>query len=138
MIQYELTEKDKELIRAAMETEKQNRDYGFHYRVVASALRAKDGKIYKGINIGKIHGSCAEFVAFGAAVADGQREFDTIVAVHSLAPNNIVTPCGNCRQLMMEYCPDIFVIVNDAFGKPVKVKAKDLLPFAYEEIIIGD
>ncbi len=138
MDKYELNGRDRELIQIALETEKQYHDYGFHYRVVACALRTRDGKIYKGINIGKIHSSCAEFIAFGSAVADGQREFDTIVAVHALAPNNIVTPCGNCRQLMMEYCPDIFVIINDENGKSVKVKAKDLIPFAYEEIIIGE
>lgn len=133
----ELNEKDQELISIAIETEKENHDYGIHYRVVAAALRCKDGKVYKGINVGKIHSSCAEFIAFGTAIADGQRAFDTIVAVHAEAKNNLVTPCGNCRQLMMEYCPDIFVIINDENGKPVKIKAKDLLPFAYEEIIIN-
>lgn len=133
---FQLTEKDRELIKTALRTEKENRDYDFHYRVVACALRCKDGKVYNGINIGKIHSSCAEFIAFGSAVADGQRNFDTIVAVHAEAKNNIVTPCGNCRQLMMEYCPDIFVIINDNDGNPAKVRARDLIPFAYEEIII--
>jgi len=136
MKMYDLTEKDKELIALAIKTEQENHDYGLHYRVVACALRYKDGKIYKGINIGKIHSSCAEFIAFGTAIADGQRDFDTVVAVHAEAKNNIVTPCGNCRQLMMEYCPDIMVVINDDNGKPIKIKAKDLLPFAYEEIII--
>ncbi|MDD4164051.1 MAG: cytidine deaminase [Eubacteriales bacterium] len=135
---YELSDKDKELIEAALEMEKQNHDYGLHYRVVACALRCGNGEVYRGINIGKIHNSCAEYVAFGAAISNGQREFDTIVAVHAEAKNNIVTPCGNCRQLMMEYCPDIFVIINDETGKPVKVRARELLPYAYEEIIIND
>lgn len=138
MKKIKLNEEDRKLILEALETEKANHDYVFHYRVVACALRCKEGKIYKGINIGKIHSSCAEYIAFGSAVADGQRDFDTIVAVHAQAQNNIVTPCGNCRQLMMEYCPDIKVIINDENGKPVKVKAKDLLPFAYEEIIIDN
>ncbi|PKM63069.1 MAG: cytidine deaminase [Firmicutes bacterium HGW-Firmicutes-21] len=137
MIKHELNEKDKELILTALKTEQENHDYGMHYRVVACALLCRDGKVYKGINIGKIHGSCAEFVAFGAAVADGQRNFDTVVAVHKEAVNNIVTPCGNCRQLMIEYCPDIMVIVNDEQGRAVKVRAKDLIPFAYEEIVIN-
>ena len=134
---YELTEKDMALIAEAVKTESQNHDYGFHYRVVACALRCTDGSVYKGINIGKIHGSCAEFIAMGSAVADGKRCFETIVAVHKEAVNNIVTPCGNCRQLMMEYCPDVMVIINNEQGEPVKVMAKHLLPHAYEEIIIN-
>ncbi len=137
MVKYDLTKEDKELIDTALLTEAENHDYGEHYRVVACALRCKDGEIYKGINVGKIHGSCAEFVALGAAIADGRRAFKTIVAVHREAKNNLVSPCGNCRQLMMEYCPDIMVIVNDEQGKAVKVRAKDLIPYAYEEVIIN-
>ena len=29
-----------------------------------------------------IHGSCAEYITIGIAIASGDREFDTIVAVH--------------------------------------------------------
>lgn len=41
-----------------------------------------------------------------------------------------IPPCGNCRQMLFEYCPDIKVIVNDEKGNFIKVKARDLLPFA--------
>lgn len=41
------------------------------------------------------------------------RSFDTIVAVHKDFPNKVIEPCGNCRQLLIEYCPDIKVILND-------------------------
>lgn len=138
MKKQELDKSDIMLIDEAVKIEKSNHDYGFHYRVVACAIRTKDGIIYKGINIGKIHGSCAEFIALGSAIAEGERDFETIVAVHSGAKNNIVTPCGNCRQLLMEYCPEIKVIINDENGRPVKVAAKDLLPFDYREIPVSD
>ena len=65
---------------------------------------------------------------------NGEREFDTIVAAHMKAPNNVVSPCGNCRQMLFEYCPDINVIVNDENGQLVKVTARELLPYAYVEI----
>ena len=72
-------------------------------------------------------------VAVGAAVTAGNRDFDTIVAVDlsPSAPNGVVSPCGNCRQMMFEYCPDMRVIVNDENGKLIKVSVRDLLPFAY-------
>ena len=53
-----------------------------------------------------------------------------IVAVHKDFPNKVITPCGNCRQLLIEYCPDIKVILNDYDNNLVKVGIKDLLPFA--------
>ena len=60
--------------------------------------------------------------------------FDTIVAVHEQHPHYVISPCGNCRQMLFEYCPDIMVIINDN-GNLFKVKARDLLPFAWEPII---
>ena len=70
----------------------------------------------------------------GIAISDGQREFDTIVAVHEKAKNGVLSPCGNCRQMLFEYCPNIKVIVNDDDGSLVKVKAADLLPFAWQPV----
>ena len=71
----------------------------------------------------------------GIAVSQGERDFDTIVAVHEKAANSVISPCGNCRQMLFEYCPDIKVIVNDENGNLIKVKARDLLPFAWEAVI---
>ena len=72
----------------------------------------------------------------GMAVSAGEREFDTIVAVHEKHRNGVISPCGNCRQMLYQYCPDILVIVNDEEGKLVKVSARDLLPFAWERVVV--
>ena len=64
------------------------------------------GVKYKGINCDGIHGTCAEYVAIGSAIADGQKQFDTIVAVHDHVKNFVIPPCGNCRQMLFEYCSD--------------------------------
>ena len=71
----------------------------------------------------------------GIAISNGEREFDTIVAVHDKALNCVIPPCGNCRQMLFEYCPEIKVIVNDEDGSLIKVTAKDLLPFAWQPIV---
>ena len=131
---YEITNEDRELIKKALNTLDENFDEGIYYHTVGAAVRCKNGNIYTGVNCNGIHGSCAEYIAIGTAISSGEREFDTIVAVHDKAANNVVSPCGNCRQMMFEYCPDIKVIVNDDEGKLIKVGIRDLLPFAYCEI----
>lgn len=130
-----LTDVDRALIDTALETLKNNFDDGIYNHTVGCAIRCKNGKVYTGVNCDGIHGSCAEYITIGAAISAGEREFDTIVAVHDKALNFVVSPCGNCRQMMYEYCPDIKVIVNDENGNLIAVKAKDLLPFAWQPII---
>ena len=68
------------------------------------------------------------------AISAGEKDFDTIVAVHDNAPNFLVPPCGNCRQLLIEYCPNIQVILNDENNNVVKADIKDLLPLAWKPV----
>ncbi len=133
---YEITEQDKELIKIALKTLENNFDDGIYNHTVGAAIRCKNGKVYSGVNCDGIHGSCAEYITMGTAISSGEREFDTIVAVRDKAPNYLVTPCGNCRQMLIEYCPDIKVILNDNNNQMVKVDIKDLLPFAWKPIIV--
>ena len=134
MERYALTERDRELIAAGLEVLERNFDDGVYNHTVGCALLCKSGKVYAGVNCDGIHGSCAEYVTVGMAISAGERDFDTIVAVHDKAPNCVVSPCGNCRQMMLEYCPEVKVIVNDEQGNLIKVCARDLLPFAWQRI----
>ena len=135
MKKYDITNTDRELIEIALKCLNDNFDDGVYNHTVGCALLCKNGEIYKGVNCDGIHGSCAEYITMGIAISNGEREFDTIVAVHDKAPNCVVSPCGNCRQMLFEYCPDIKVIVNDENGNLTKVTAKDLLPFAWQPVI---
>lgn len=135
MTYYEITSEDKELIKIALETLEKNFDDGVYHHTVGAAIRCKNGKVYTGVNCDGIHGSCAEYIAMGIAISAGERDFDTIVAVHEKAPNGLVAPCGNCRQMLFEYCPDIKVILNDDNGNMIKVVASDLLPFAWKPVV---
>ena len=135
MKKYDITESDRNLIEIALKCLNDNFDDGVYNHTVGCALLCKNGEIYKGVNCDGIHGSCAEYITVGIAISNGEREFDTIVAVHDKAPNCVVSPCGNCRQMLFEYCPDIKVIINDENGNLTKVTAKDLLPFAWHTVI---
>ena len=135
MTKYPLNETDEKLIPLALEVLEKNFDDGVYNHTVGCALLCKNGKVYTGVNCDGIHGSCAEYITMGIAISAGQREFETIVAVHDKADKFVIPPWGNCRQMLFEYCPDIKVIVKDETGELVKVTARDLLPFAWEPVI---
>lgn len=138
MQKYNLTQSDHELIEMALEVLKKNFDDGVYNHTVGAAIRCKNGKVYLGVNCDGIHGSCAEYIAIGAAITAGERDFETIVAAHDKAHNFLVPPCGNCRQMLLKYGPDIMVILNDEEGNPVKVGIQDLLPLSYKRIIVDE
>lgn len=49
------------------------------------------------------------------------------------AGRKVLSPCGNCRQLLVDYAPDCWVILSHQ-SRVVKVKARDLMPDAYEHL----
>lgn len=129
---YPLNDNDDILIKVALDTLDSCNDGKYH--TVVAAVRCKNGHIYTAVNCDGIHGSCAEFIAMGCAITAGEHDFDVIAAFHLKAPNNLVPPCGNCRQMLYEYCPDIKVILNDSNGQKIKTSIRELLPLPYEEI----
>ena len=133
-----INDADKELIDLATQLVKANSDmYSNLAMHVGCVVKAKSGKIYKGVNIKTSHSICAEQVAFGQALTCGEREFDTIVAVKMAGDGStrVVSPCGVCRYMFDKLHIDMFVIVEDVKnGKVLKVKASELLPYPYKRI----
>lgn len=114
-----------------------------HYRpfwhTVAAAIRSRDGRIWTGVHLGATVGRlsiCAEPIALGRAILEGDGTMDVGVAVRHRKPEEgagapeIVSPCGACRELLMDYAPDALVIVPSAAG-PAKRRVRDLLPLPY-------
>ena len=126
-----LQEEDLVLIEAARDAIRRNYDGINENHTVGAALRCSDGRIFTGENIYSIHGACAEVIALGAAVTAGERNFSTIVAVRGENGEEILPPCGNCRQMLSEYAPECMVILNMENG-PGKIMIRDLLPYAYK------
>lgn len=138
MKKYPLNELDYKLIEKALKVLNETFDDGIYNHTVGCSVLTKNGRIYSGVNCDGVHGSCAEYITMGIAISNGEKEFDTIVAVHDYGQNKVVSPCGNCRQMLLEYAPTIKVIVNDENGHLVKVEIKDLLPFAWHHIIVEE
>lgn len=72
---------------------------------VGAAVMAKDGTIYTGVNIENASypcGWCAEVSAFSNAITSGAREF--IAMAVAVDRDAFSTPCGRCRQVIVEFC----------------------------------
>ena len=88
---------------------------------VGAALRARDGRVFKGCNIenaGYTPTNCAERTALFKAVSEGVREFDAIAIVGSKVgeKNTLVTgPCGVCRQALY-LCKGVCCHCNNGDG----------------------
>ena len=109
-----LSKKDYELIEVARKVAEENCDiYTDLSMHVGCAVRAKSGKIYKGINLKTSHSVCAEQVAIGQAYACKERELDTIVAVKmdKEGKTRVVSPCGLCRYIFDKFGLKLNVIV---------------------------
>ncbi|MBN1964122.1 MAG: cytidine deaminase [Anaerolineae bacterium] len=126
----ELDTQDQELVEAARDVIRKQYREGRHS--VGAAVRSASGRIYTGVNVESCgYGPCAEPIAFGAAISRGDGAIVAIVAVarwrNSLP---VIPPCGNCRQMLVDYVPKAWVILEWE-GTLVKARARDLLPAAY-------
>lgn len=105
---------------------------------VGAALLAKNGTIYGGCNIENASYSptnCAERTAFFKAVSEGIKEFEAICVVGG--KDGILTeyasPCGVCRQVMMEFCdPETFQIILATSKEQYEIfTLEEILPLGF-------
>ena len=102
---------------------------------VGAALLCNDDQIVFGCNIENAAYSptnCAERTAFFKAVSEGKMDFKAIAVVggpQGQIPIELISPCGVCRQVMMEFCdPETFeVIVGKSKDEYVVYKLDELL-----------
>ena len=69
---------------------------------VAAAILTKDGNIYVGVCIDTACslGMCAERNAIANMLTHGENEIGKVVAV--MSDGRVGSPCGACRELMMQ------------------------------------
>jgi cytidine deaminase len=99
---------------------------------VGAALLATDGTVVEGCNVENAAypaGICAERVAVGAAVARGLREFQALaIATEADSPT---PPCGICRQVLVEFAPNLSVLSVARDGAEARWSMSELLPLAF-------
>lgn len=101
---------------------------------VACALKCGSGRVYLGIHVfSRRVNVCAEMVALGQAIAEGENEIVASVAVMKSENQDAivpVSPCGMCRELLTYYSEDCRVLVVDG-NDTTDVAAKELLPMPW-------
>jgi len=132
-----LTAADEALIAAAQDAIRHLYRPDWHH--IGAAVRLRSGRIVTAVhleaNVGRV-AVCAEAIAIGRAIAEGERDLAAIVAIrHPHAGEadqslRVVAPCGICRELISDYGPTTEIIYADN-GTIRKSPITDLLPAKY-------
>lgn len=105
---------------------------------VGAALRSAAGQVYTGCNVENASytlGNCAERAAIAAAVqAEGAGFRLAAIAVTAFdAAGDVlpISPCGGCRQALVEFGEDASVSFRQPDGQWLEVTAGALLPHRF-------
>ncbi len=121
-----------DLVELAREARERAHAKYSHFKVGA-ALEA-DGEVYSGSNVeSSSYGLsiCAERVALTKALSEGAENITRIAVIADT--EEPVSPCGACRQLLLDYAPEAEVIMANLAGETKTMKVRDLLPLGFSD-----
>lgn len=126
---------DLELVKKSIEAREKSYSPYSNF-MVGAALMGESGQIYLGANIENAAYSptiCAERSAIAIAVSSGETRFKKIaVAGWPKDGQGFATPCGVCRQTLMEFCGLDFEILIAHGGEAYKTYTlEELLPMGF-------
>jgi cytidine deaminase len=102
---------------------------------VGAAIVDDRGDIHTGCNVENAaypEGNCAEANAIGAMVAAGGKKISVIAAVGGGDDLEFCTPCGGCRQSILEFSDEnTCIILINGEGEIQKYSVDELLPLAF-------
>ncbi|MBI4444658.1 MAG: cytidine deaminase [Acidobacteria bacterium] len=127
---------DQELIEAATQAREQAYAPYSHFKVGAAILTA-GGQVYSGGNVENSSyglGLCAERVALFKAVSEGYRQFPKLCLVADTP--QLVTPCGACRQVLVEFCEDLILLLANLQGNRRTMTLRELLPAPFDGRVV--
>jgi len=105
---------------------------------VGCALRGTDGSVHAGCNVENAAypaSICAERGAVLAAVARGTRDFDLLVlATEASEPT---PPCGQCRQVLVEFAPALPVVSFTRAGRVGRWTLAELMPHPFTPALLA-
>jgi cytidine deaminase len=123
-----------QLIEAAKKA-RQNAYAPYSGYFVGAAIVDDRGDIHTGCNVENAaypEGNCAEANAIGAMVAAGGKKISVIAAVGGGDDLEFCTPCGGCRQSILEFSDEnTRIILINGEGEIQKYSVDELLPLAF-------
>ncbi|MBQ4584151.1 MAG: cytidine deaminase [Bacilli bacterium] len=109
---------------------------------VACVIKAKDGKLFYGVNVenkSSKDGLCAEQVAISSAVSSGYKKSDLDNIFIMGSGEKIIVPCFLCRQLLNEFfCGETIIFCYNNGRDEKQFKIKDLCPYDFNNDFISD
>jgi|SRR4051794_6252985 cytidine deaminase len=100
---------------------------------VGAAIRSENGRVFAGCNVENAaypQGSCAETGAISAMIAAGESRIGEILVIGD--GDNLVTPCGGCRQRIREFAsPETPIHIAGPEGIRRSFTLGELLPFSF-------
>lgn len=115
-----------QLVKAAMHARKAAYAPYSHYQVGAALLTAS-GRVVTGCNVENASyglSNCAERTAVFKMVSEGEQEITAV----AIATDNGGSPCGACRQVLVEFAGDVPVLLVDSQGQVKEYTLYGLLP----------
>ena len=102
---------------------------------VGAALQCRDGRIFRGCNVENAsYGlcNCAERTAFFSAIAHGYKPGDFTALAVIDATEGPISPCGACRQVILELGGAALpVVLANLDGAVLETTAAAQLPGAF-------
>jgi len=117
------------MVRSASEMLARSGDGDNH--TVATSIYAEDGVIYSGVNLYHFTGGpCAEIVALARLASEGGGAKPVAIVAVADRERGVIAPCGRCRQILLDYCPEVEVILKTEHGiRALPLTA--ILPYVY-------
>ncbi|MCL4156269.1 UNVERIFIED_CONTAM: hypothetical protein GTU68_058930 [Idotea baltica] len=101
---------------------------------VGAVLLDSQGNTFEGCNVENASYGltiCAERNAIGRAVADGAA--DLVAVAIATNQDRLLTPCGACRQVLMEFAPNLVVVCVGTTDEALEWTLSELLPSAFHK-----
>ncbi len=102
---------------------------------VGAALLSADGHVYVGCNVENVSFGatcCAERTALFKAISTGEKVGSFVALVVVADTQEPVTPCGMCRQVMVELCsPEMPLMLANMRGELSWTSNRELMPLAF-------
>ncbi len=134
MESHEMTVDEQQLIDAAKKV-RPNAHAPYSGYLVGAALIDDTGTLHTGCNVENAafpEGTCAEANAIGSMVAAGGKRIVAIAAVGGSDEIEACTPCGGCRQSILEFADENTRIILIGEGKQIDSYSIDeLLPAGF-------